>query len=447
MNNAWRLAKKDLLVTLRDKVVMAVTFLLPIALATVFGSAMGAIGGGGGGSPRVTVLVEDRDDSEASRALVEALEASAAIRVRRVDLTDDDPEESARGRVAKGDEPAGLLIPTGFAAGEVEGGGLGLVLYRDPGASLEQQVLATALVPALIDGVGEEFVRDAAERALDLMPIPDASRAAARLVFRETWDRFEGLVDPGLDASGEPETEDDEEAFVLDAGGLDTLMESVLGIEVVDVVGGDDAKEAERVAIAAQAVAGIAVMMLLFGLVGAGGTLLDEEASGTLDRLRLAPGAGRAILSGKFLFCWILGLIQIVILLVYSSFVFDLPVLASVGPLALHSAAVAAAATGFGVLFAVVCRNRKQLEGISTLVILAMSAFGGAWWPLSMTPEWYQDLADFTLTAWAMKGYQAIFWYQQGWAGVFLPVAILVGIALVTGAVASVLWRRRVQGI
>ena len=67
----------------------------------------------------------------------------------------------------------------------------------------------------------------------------------------------------------------------------------------------------------------MAVMILLFGLIHCGGTLLEEGDSGTLDRLRLAPGASSAILSGKFLFTWLVGLIQLVILFAYGCLVFD----------------------------------------------------------------------------------------------------------------------------
>jgi ABC-2 type transport system permease protein len=73
-----------------------------------------------------------------------------------------------------------------------------------------------------------------------------------------------------------------------------------------------------------------------------------------------------------------------------------------------------------------------------------MSAFGGSWWPLAITPEWYQKLAHFTLTAWAMDGYQGLFWYGKDLAGIALPIGVLLAIAGGTSGVAAVLWRRRI---
>jgi len=189
----------------------------------------------------------------------------------------------------------------------------------------------------------------------------------------------------------------------------------------------------------------MAVMMLLFGLIHCGGTLLDEQESGTLDRLRLAPGASGAILGGKFVFTWIVGLVQLVILFLYGNLVFDVPIFRAPAALLVLSLVTAAAVTGFGVLFAVVSRSRKQLEGLSTIVVLTMSALGGSWWPLAITPEWYQKLGHLTINAWAMDGFQGIFWYSKGLGGILPELGVLAGIALGTSLFAWRLWERRMR--
>jgi ABC-2 type transport system permease protein len=90
-----------------------------------------------------------------------------------------------------------------------------------------------------------------------------------------------------------------------------------------------------------------------------------------------------------------------------------------------------------------VCTSRKQLEGLSTLVILLMSSMGGSWFPLAMTPEWFQRLGHFTVNAWAMDGYQGIFWYERDLLGISAPIGVLLGIAAGTAAIAALIWRRR----
>ena len=453
--NAWRLAQKDLAVYFRDRAGVLLGFGLPVVLATVFGMAMGAVGGGGG-MPRAELAVEDRDRSEASRALIAELQGSRALRVALVatDEEDRDEADSARARVEGGEAPAGLLVPAGYGAALERGELPALVLYRDPGKAIEQQVVLGGLLPPLLAAGGERLGRHAVEEGLAWLDFPPAGRERAQALLEQTWSSMHALVaevatppqahpgeGPGSPVTGsEPGTQPAGEAGGRD---LASALPRLLGLEVEDVVGGNDERDAQRAAQQAHAVSGIAVMMLLFGLTACGGTLLQEEAEGTLDRLRLAPGAARAILGGKFLFTWIVGLTQLLILFLYAGVIFDVPLLRAPVALALLSGAVAAAATGFGVLFAALCRTQKQLEGLSTIVILTMSALGGSWWPLAITPEWYQALAHFTLTAWAMDGYQALFWYGKGLPDVLDEIGVLLAIAAACGLLALHVWNRR----
>jgi len=100
-------------------------------------------------------------------------------------------------------------------------------------------------------------------------------------------------------------------------------------------------------------------------------------------------------------------------------------------------------------LFATLCTSRKQLEGLSTLVILVMSAVGGAWFPREITPEWFRFAGQFTITAYAMDAFHGVLWYGKGLlpteelAGVWRDVAVLygIGVAMMWGSFR--LYRRR----
>ncbi len=413
----WRAARlvagKDLRLFLRDKVALLMSFALPIVLGTIFAGAMGGMGGSDEAT-RVELLVEDQDGSDASRALIAELERSKMLEVV--------PAEGARERVARGKSPAALLVPAGYGAGLAAGRTPRTVLYRDPAKAIEQQILAGSLMPALMRAAGPALGRAGMERGMDAMDVPPAIRDEVR----RTFEQIHG--DAGAAT-----------------GSLEESMAAV-GLETEDVTGGR-AKEdgARKSAMQSHAISGIAVMMLLFGLVACGGTILEEEQGGTLQRVRLTPQAGAATLLGKTLFTVAVGLFQLVVLFAYGGLVFDLPVLQSPVALLVHSLAVALAAAGFGMLMAVTCRTRKQLEGLSTLLILTMSATGGSWFPLMITPEWFRTIGHFTLNAWAMDGYQAILWYGKGLGEILVPIAVLVGIAAVTGGLAWRGWRNRYE--
>lgn len=465
---AWTMARKDLRIYFRDRAAVLLGFGLPILLCTVFAGAMGAIGGGDDAVGRVELVVEDADRSEASRALVAELAKSKGLRLDVLGAAEasDAPgadggeaEEGARSRVADGDAPAGLRIGAGFGEALASGADLPLALYRDPGKVIEQQILAGNLLPAFLEALGDDLGPRINRKILGTLDFPVAGRGQAQAILDSTWNSMSSLVSE-LRAGGEAEDEEQSETASDEAnaanegdaddggdGGFDFAngLVEVLGIQVEDVVGGDQEAAARKIGQQANAVAGMAVMMLLFGLVACGGTLLEEAHSGTLDRLRLTPGATGAILGGKFLFTALVGLIQLTVLFLYGNLVFDVPVLRAPLALGVLSLAVAAAVTGFGLLFAVVCRTQKQLEGLSTLVVLTMSALGGSWWPLAITPEWYQKLGHLTLNAWAMDGFQGIFWYGKDLGGILPEIGVLFGIALVMSLVAWRLFERRMR--
>lgn len=417
LRTALTVAAKDLRLFLRDRVALLMSFALPIVLATVFGAAMGSVFGGGGGANRIEILFEDLDGSAASKALLAELQSSKALQV--------EVRSEVRSRVERGSAPAALLVPAGFGADVEAGRKPRLVLYRDPGKEIEQQILAGNLVPVLMRASGPAVAKEMMKRGMEAMGFPAGMREMAETMFDA-----QPKSKDGASSSKNP--------FDFETGGADAL-----GLHVEDVAGGADADQ--KSAGGSHAIAGIAVMMLLFGLTACGGTILEEEQSGTLQRVRLTPNAGVAVLLGKMIFTVAVGLSQLVLLFAYGGLVFGVPVLREPVALFVHSVAVASAAAGFGLCLAVLCRTRKQLEGLSTLLILTMSALGGSWFPLAIVPAWFRTIGHFTLNAWAMDGYQGIFWYGKGLGGIAVDVLVLFAIAIATGWFAWSGWKRRFE--
>jgi len=418
LRTAWTVAAKDLRLFLRDQVALLMSFALPIVLATVFGAAMSSMMDDEPAS-RVEVHFEDLDQSPQSKALLFELQSCAAL---RIELRND-----VRARVENGAAPAAILVPAGFGADVAAGRKPRIVLYRDPAKEIEQQILAGNLVPVLMRAAGPAVAKEMTKRGMEAMGFPAGMRDMAESMF---------------DSRAVPAQagESSKNPFDFDEGGAEAL-----GLSVEDVAGGPN--PSRKAAGGSHAIAGIAVMMLLFGLSACGGTILEEEVSGTLQRVRLTPNAGASVLLGKMIFTVAVGLAQLVVLFAYGGLVFEVPILHDPIALVVHSVAVACAAAGFGLCLAVLCRTRKQLEGLSTLLILTMSALGGSWFPLAIVPEWFRTVGHFTLNAWAMDGYQGLFWYGKDLGGIAVDVAVLFAIAAATSGLAWVGWRRRFERI
>ncbi|MBI1379830.1 MAG: ABC transporter permease subunit [Planctomycetaceae bacterium] len=420
----YALIAKDLLIFRRDRTALALTFLLPIALGSVFGTAMsGVMGGASDSTPvRVGLAVEDRDQTGASRALVDALSAANGL---DVDVVDD-----AERRVESGKRACAILIPKGYEATVAAGRTPELVLLRDPSQAISQQVVLFQLAPVLLQQRIATEGPGLFDSALEALDFPALGRPGASAVLRTSFDDIQTLLLESSAATAGDATP---------AGtAFDPLAElpGLLGLDVRDAAGNRD-DGPPRSAGAAHAFSAMAVMMLLFTVVGAGGTLLQERNEGTLTRLQLTPAAGNAVLLGKLGSVGLIAFLQLVVLFAFAGLVYGVPVLADPLPLVLVSCSWVLLAVGIGLFLAVVCRSQKQLEGLSTLIILVMSALGGAWFPREITPEWFRAVGSFLPVAWAMDAFHGIFWYGKGLLptetreGIGREVLQMVGLAAV----------------
>jgi len=431
---ALRLARNDLRLFFRDRTGVLLGFALPIALVTIFGFIMGAMGKrGAGGISAVEVAVLDEDVSPASAAFVQALKEGTTIRPELPEDGKPAPtRDELRRRVDEGDDNFALVIPKGF------GDGAELVLLRDPGRELESRLVQVGLVSALFKVRGTDMALQMTRRSLHAAGIPaewDARIQTLLLPF------MAGMQSLFVDAKREAKP--DAPPVAVADGDPMQFIDHALPVTTEDIIpAGRDKLVGYYVS---QSVSGMTVMMLLFTLTGAARSMISERDRGTLRRLLAAPMDPRSILLGKFLSGWALGMLLIVVLFAYASLIFHVDVLSRWGTLLLVSGATAAACTAFGVTIAAWAETDKQADGVSTLLILSMSAIGGAWIPTIAMPAAAQAAAHFTLTYWSLRGYQASLWYGQTWreATVLLPVGIVLAVAAALAVVAVLLFRRR----
>jgi ABC-2 type transport system permease protein len=212
-----------------------------------------------------------------------------------------------------------------------------------------------------------------------------------------------------------------------------------VSVEVVDVMRTDD----RRTSLISFYAAGIGVMFLLFSSVGgAGGVLLEEVESGTLERL-LATRAGMThLLVGKWLFLTLVGCAQLVIMFLWGRIAFDLPLFPHLPGFAVMTIVTAAAASALGLVLAALARTRAQLSGFSTILILTMSALGGSMFPRFLMSETMQKLGLLTFNGWALDGYLKVFWRHAAVWELWPQLLVLTGSCAVFLAAARLLARR-----
>jgi ABC-2 type transport system permease protein len=411
----------------RDRVVQAMTFLLPVIFFSIFAMIFGTQTGDV--TSRVQIAVVDEDHSVGSERLFAAITKEPSLRIRTRTRRPGEPPDTSRALVSRmhalelvknGVVPVAIVIPSGFGAGfgsfgdsvpEVE-------LLCDRADPVAPHVVSGLLQKTAMAGAPDLF----AKQGIGMFEKYGGPLTPAQKRAMDSWDA--ALKDSAGTAGGSG------------AGG--GLSQGMVPVRIVDVLG--ERKSSWLIALTA---AGIAVMFLLFSASGAGGTLLDEVETGTLERLLTSHAGMGTILVGKWLFIVLMGVFQITVMFVWGMLVFKLDLLSHLPGFFIITFFTAAAAGGFGLVLATLCKTRQQLGGISTILILTQSAVGGSMFPRFAMSEQLRAIGRYTtFNANALDGYEKVFWREAPLIQLWPQVLVLGVLTLVFLTVARVLARR-----
>jgi ABC-2 type transport system permease protein len=373
IGNSWKQLR-------RDRAAQVLAFVVPIAFFSIFAVIFGGGGNRMDSTNRVGVALVDESGSPQSRALAAALQADSGLRVVTVtpQVRGQGPASGqaltralAEQMVKRGDVPVGLVLPAGIESSLMSfgrGAGVKALILHDPSDPVAARVVAGLL-----------------QR--------DALRAAAS---------SGGAM--GLAPGGDP----------------DAMLP--VRFEQRAVLG--EKRESPMVAFYA---AGIAVMFIMFSAAGAGGALIEETESGTLERV-LTSGLGMTgLLLGKWLYLTTLACAQVCVMFVWGMLVFKLPLTSHLPGFAIMTLCTAAAAAAFGLVLASLSRTRQQLSGLANLVVLSLNALGGSMFPRFLMSETLQRASLVGFNAWALDGYLKVFWREAPLAALAPQVGALLG--------------------
>jgi ABC-2 type transport system permease protein len=409
----------------RDRVAQMLTFLLPIVFFSIFASVFG--GRAGDTTPRVSLAVVDEDHSEFSRRIADAIVKEPALRVRSAAPNAPALDRTAAERLVRnGDVPVAVVIPKGLGAAFDESGfaasGPAIQLLADP---------SDPVAPQMVQGLLQKVTMTAA---------PD-------LVMRggmKQFERYAGALTPEQRKSVDqwiPRLKADAATSSASSAAQSPAAGGAMGmsVTVVDVLRNDDRKGS----LISFYAAGIGVMFLLFSAVGgAGGALLDEAESGTLERLLSTNLGMTGLLIGKWLFLSMIGFAQLTVMFLWGRMVFGLPLFAHIPGFVVMTTATAGAAAALGLVLATLARSRAQLSGFSTILILTMSALGGSMFPRFLMSETMQRMGLVTFNAWALDGYLKVFWRNAPLWELWPQVLVLACLGTVFMLLARLLARR-----
>lgn len=404
----------------RDRAAFVLAFVLPVAFFSIFAGIFG--GSSKAGTRKVPVIVVDEDGSAVSRRFVAGLQAEAGLAVGLKPGDEKDPAgsfytaASAEAAVKKGEVPAALIIPKGFGENPISFGPSAdrpkLAILADSSDPVAPQVLA---------GLVQQVAMTSMPSALARSGVNEIDKWSGGLT-PEQKDRMDSAL-ASLDRESEPSAQTP--AAARDGG------DGLVAVAMRDVVG--EKKKNPTVAFYA---AGFGVMFLLFSAAGAGGALIEEAESGTLDRILSTRVSMTRLLLGKLLYLTGIGVAQLILMFTWGAVFFGVELVSHIPGFLIMTIVTAVACSAFGLLLASICRSRMQLVALSNLSILMMSALGGSMFPRFLMPEKMQKFGLITLNAWAIDGFQKIFWRELPFWTIWPQVLVLAGLAVLFFALA-----------
>jgi len=356
-----RLFKKDLIMFFNDQRSFVLTFLVPIILITLFAFAYGGIGDYASGSESLELLVVNQDRSGLSEEFISDLDSAAAVNVISSDL------EKAKELIIKGKYASALVFKEGFQDSMSLGGDIPIELLYDREQEMETGHLQVVILNILMSYRGKIEMQKYIDLFGNSMQVSDS---------RE-------ILSLAEDRGNDP-----------------------FPLEMTSIVGEKNDHKLGLI----QAVAGTAILMLLFSMAGVGTSILEEKENGTINRLLYSPLNSQTILYSKMLFAFFIAILQLSVMFLFSWIFLSLDITINIPALVLMIIATAFAISSMGIFLAAISKSRQQAQNLSTLIILVMSAIGGSMIPLFFMPEIMNKFAVLSVNYWGIQGFYDIFW-------------------------------------
>jgi ABC-2 type transport system permease protein len=433
-----------------NKAELLLTFIVPILFFSIFAWIFGSRGSGGS-TPKLKVVACDEIDSPVTQRTLALLHNTKSLRFHLGEQSNSDlvkpvSRESAEALVRRGMVTAAIVfrtktsddsaitpshdlnahIPNTSESADIKSPAI--EVFADSFDQVASQVIVAFVQKASMAAQAEH----AQEEAVKLQA---ARHAASQQVQGAQSVAIPGINDPTVRAialSSQP-------TLSLEAGNLATI--AVPTIEVIDVLGTNKSNP-----IVAMYAAGIAVMFLLFSATTASGAILEERENSTLERLLCSRMTMDHLLMGKWCYLVIIGCLQTTLMFAAGAIFFGLNLLGHLDGFAVMTLVTSGAAASFALMMAAMCKTRTQLGWVSTILILSMSALGGSMVPRYLMSESIQRVGQFTFNAWALDGYNKIFWRELPIRELTLELGVLVTCAFVFMVVARVFATRWDRG-
>lgn len=371
LSRTWLLARKDLLLQLRDRKALLIMLAMPLVFIAIIGFSVGELDGWQGETQGLKIAVVDECQDELSAKVISALTQREGVHVELV--TDRDAAES---RVQRQLSDVGLLVGPSF---RMKSDQLNLSDVLDP---------RSGRLAAGIQAFDMQLVHKDS--------LVNVGGIAEQLVYAETIQTLAPHV----------------------------AAKNQFTKQMLEDARQHDAEQAHDVAAASSPVAGAAltyqqlvpaytVLFVFFLITMMARSFLSEREQGTLRRLRLAPLRPYQLLIGKTLPFFLLSLVQTALLFFAGHWLFGMELGGRPWLLIPTVFMTSLTATALGLMTATLVRTDSQVSAYAIFLLLTMGAISGCLMPRQLLPLAMQKASLITPHAWALIAFEEILQNQS----------------------------------
>ena len=177
---------------------------------------------------------------------------------------------------------------------------------------------------------------------------------------------------------------------------------------------------------------GFALFFSMYTMVFGIGTILYDRQYNTLDRMLISPISRSAILGGSMIVTFLIGVIQLAIIILSGTYIFNIDWGNSILGILTIAGAFVFAVTSLGLMLSGIVKTRSQLSAITPVVLTSTAMLGGCMWPLEIVnSKTLLFLSNFTPQKWAIEGMEKIATYGEGFNASVVPSFVLLGMGVV----------------
>jgi len=370
------------LLSLKDNYIV---FLIMTAMALGFSAIFGI----SFNSYKPSVIIVDEDNTQYSKEFAEELKLNKAYK-----FVDSD-KENAFMEVEEGKASLALVIYEGFHDGiencnEVS---LGQIKIKDDTIILSLQESVRGIVAKMAGGkristVTADFVSS---------QVPSADKEKIKISVYENF---------------------------MDSWKFKNPLKTTTTVADTNIKSGYDSMK--------QTMIGFSIFFSMYTMVFSIGTILSDKRHKTWERMLISPVSMSSILGGTMVVSYLVGLIQMSVLILGGRYLFGIDWGSSLAGIMMIAAVFVFTITSLGLMMSGIVKTEAQLGAVTPVVLTSTSMLGGTMWPLEIVNnKILLFLAELTPQKWAMQGMVNIASKGMGFEAAVMPSVVLLAMGII----------------